>query len=366
MPAQAQAATCRYLAARGGAALGRFGGGVAGGFLGPGAAAAGSQVGSWLGGAGGAALGAAWCPDGDPRGGDWPLTPDTSAQCPVPYNWVWQYNVIRPPEFGDEIRTAQATSTGPFGPETRSTGPGGSIVLSRSTAGGAECAVSTTNAIESNLTTISFTATRTDGLADDCGAGIRPTLPGVGPDIPPINDDPLARNPINIDIDFGNNVIIPISGELRLTGPVLSNNRLALGFNFDGLDFILFPNGTINIGGGSDYPEIGDPPPDPEETTNYEFAGVAYTVTNAANNQSYDQVEQGRFYYPRFGSISFKGKGLRSEQFPMHGQTGYILNPEPSLFSSFNFTPYRATNTADFLKVGKSNCCKVVSYTVSQ
>lgn len=366
MPEQAQAASCRYLAARGGAALGRFGGGVVGGFLGPGTAAAGSQVGSWLGGAGGAALGAAWCPDADPGQGDWPISPQPrDGQCStfymVNFDAIGKFSGIQNDSLGN-IRQL----TGPIGAGSTRITPGVRAEWLIETVAGPTVVLSRGGASWSDLSIQINSITRADGLPDNCAPGGPPILPGVGTDIPPITSDPLARNTINVDIDFGGGIIIPISGELRISGPTISNNRLAIGFNFDGLDFNLFPNGTIEIGGGSDYPEIGEPPPDPEDTTNYEFTGVAYTVTNAANNQSFDQVEQGRFYYPRFGSISFKGKGLRSEQFPMHGQTGYILNPEPSLFSSFTFTPYRATNTADFLKVGKSNCCKVVSYTVSQ
>lgn len=366
MPEQAQSAACRYLAARGGASLGRFGGGLAGGFFGPAGAAAGQQAGAWIGGGAGAALGALWCPDSDPRGGEWPLIPATTGQCPTRYI----VNIVYTGLFNGTESGATATIEGllgPIGGTTVSYPPAGGLEITIQTGDGVQLAISRGGPAGSwtNVVVQSVTATRIDGLPDNCGPS-RPTLPNVPGDIPPIEIDPFAINIVDVDINFGNGITIPITGPLILTGPTFVGGNLALGFNFDGLDFNLLPNGTINIGGGRDIPPGGDTPPDPEDTTNYEFAGVAYTVTNAANNQSYDQVEQGRFYYPRFGSISFKGKGIRSEQFPMHGQTGYILNPEPSLFSSFTFTPYRATNTADFLKVGKSNCCKVVSYTVSQ
>jgi len=362
---EAQNATCRYLATRGGAALGRWGGGVAGGFFGgPGGAAGGGAAGSWLGGAGGAALGAAWCPDGDPGGGEFPLVPPAG----FPTGWCDGVVYGGSLEYTRNDGPIQIAGTGAlWGPVTGiriiPNGVGTTI--------GALCRgfgfgpiqppgtfVPMVDAPSEVYTEARFLSlSRLDGLPDCPPPNSGPIIPGPG-DIPDIDIDPIAITPINVDIDFGPGGIVNVNGDLRLIGPVIVGGALGLGFNFDGLDFNLFPNGEINIGGGRDLPPAGDPPLPPGNDSARQLEGVVYRVTNTADSQSFDEVNNGRFYYPRFGALRFEGKGVVSEQFAMNGQAGYIPNPEPAIFVGYRFTPYKPSNTADFVEVTTSICCQ--------
>ncbi len=365
MRGQAQGAACRYLATRGGAALGRWGGGIAGGFFGgPGGAAAGGAGGSWLGGAGGAALGAAWCPDGDPGSGEFPLLPPAG----FPTGWCDGVVYGGSIEYTRDDGLVQIAGTGAlWGPVTgiRITPNGAGTNINAVCRGygfgpiqPAGTLIPMVEGPSEVYTEARFLSLdRLDGQPDCPPPGSGPAIPGPG-DIPDINIDPIAITPINVDIDFGPGGIVNVNGDLRLTGPVIIGGALGLGFNFDGLDFNLFPNGTINIGGGRRQPPPGEPTTPPEEDSGRQLEGIKYTVTNTALNQSFDSVNQGRFYYPRFGSIRFEGKGVVSEQFPMNGEEGYIPNPEPAIFTDYRFTPYRTSNTANFDEVTTDICCQ--------
>jgi hypothetical protein len=376
---EAQRAACRYIAQRGGAALGSFAGGAIGSYFGPAGTLPGARIGSVLGGGAGAALGTVWCPDSDPTDGGVdgnPLTPGLPfGQCPTQYTVSYtidqfadttgvltqsqnfsfiangpigaaRYIDLGPSEFSEPFRNRR------FAWRMTTAGPTISLNLF-----GSQTRVGPTNPPPYKYAPRNFSYVRTDGLPDDCGNDQGPTLPGVPIDIPDIRIDPFSNNTINVDIDFGG-VIIPIAGNLQITGPTFSPSfGIGLGFNFDGLDFELFPDGTINIGRGNRQPEIGDPPPPPEDNNNLLLKGLTYTTTSISQAQSYDQVNSGLNFYPRFGSVRFTGKGKTSESIPMHGDKGFLINPMTSLFNDFEFTPYRSQNTAEFTKVYTSECC---------
>lgn len=376
---EAQRAACRYMAARGGAALGAFAGGAIGSFFTPAGTLPGARAGSIIGGGAGAALGAIWCPDGDPtnggNGGN-PLTPGTPyGQCATQYTVSYVMD-----SYTDISWTLSSsanhsfTAPGPIGPAKYvDLGPSGfteayrirrftwemttGAGTQRLNMGGSPTRPGPDNPPPYKYAPRNFTYVRLDGLPDNCGNSQGPTIPGTPTDIPDIRIDPFSNNSISIDVDFGG-TIIPVSGNLQITGPTFSpSTGLGLGFNFDGLDFILFPDGTINIGRGNRQPPPEGPEIPPEDNNARRLTGVSYTANLISPAQSYDQVTNGLNFYPRFGSVRFKGKGLISESVPMHGNQGFLANPEQSLFNEFEFTPYKQGNTATFNKVYVNECC---------
>jgi len=357
MAQEAAGAACRYVATRGGAALGAFAGGAAGtAFAGPAGTAAGGGIGSYLGGAAGAALSAAFCPEADPRAGDYPLVPGPPAlgQCPVPYRIIYSYDQYNPDgsfksgPFTGTINDVPGSSSAklygpisqPFTVEFSGTGVQNQYTYHL------QDGTKKTGPVGGNTSgTTAFTQwdlIRLDGEPDDCGSDDI-IFPEPGTDVPRLEDDPVARTPINVDIDYGNGVVIAVEGDLVLTGPRIEGDGLVLDFNFDGLDFSLFPDATINIGGGNKRPQNPDEP----DTSN-KLLGVYYQVTGISTAQSLDAVGSSTFFYPRFGAVKFLTATLETEYYPVASDNGYVENPAPAVFSSFEFYPYKPGNSADF------------------
>ena len=351
MPTVAAGAACSYIAERGGAALGAFAGGAAGtAFFGPAGTAAGGGIGSYLGGSAGSALSAAFCPNADPRAGDFPLstpiTPPPLGQCPVAYNWTLTVLEGFDDVIPDRTRSSSGQSFGPFTLQYESWQEGDSHdFVGYFAASGNDPTRGTSGVTGLKTSTItSFNPTRVDGLPDDCGEGSdgQPIFPTPNIDIPDIINDPAARTPIDVDVDF-NGSLINISGDLVLTGPSFTDNGIALNFNFDGLDFQLFGDGTINIGGGNRKPQQPD---SDEPDTSLIFIGVFYSIDVVSPQQSLQVVGNSTFFYPRFGAVQFLGQGYSSEFFPVAKDEGYIENPLPEVFTDFTFAPYKSENTA--------------------
>jgi hypothetical protein len=362
MPGRAAEAVCRYVAGRGGAALGGFIGGAAGSYFFGAGGGAGAGAGSFIGGAAGGALGAAFCPTSSPEDGDYPLynpPPFLGGQCLVEYSLQFTNDRYINDDLIEqgEIVIAPFALAGPIRSVTLA--PGASRVNVQY---GDNLTIDLPTGRPPNGTNRKnlrdIIATRRDGQADNCGnpgGNGGPSVPPPGA-VPPIATDPLANNNIDIDLDFGSGGIVNLNGNLVLTGPTMGPGGLGLGFNFDGLDFNFFPNGKIEIGGGNPNPQNpGDQKP--EDDKGQEFDGVFYSVTNTADNQSSDLVKGGLFFYPRFGSVCFTKGQERSEQFAMNGLSGFIKNPLPQYFTGISFTPYRATNNAIFDKRYRDICC---------
>lgn len=386
MPQTSQEAICRYLAIRGGGALGGFFGGAIGSIFAPIGALPGNRTGAVIGGAAGAALGALWCPEEDPSSGEWPLVPASAAgQCPTLYQVTFQCECTRYGIFGnpdityigdyDQQIMGSLATLDIVTPGIRVGGLGRSAVppidfnLNGVTSAGSFNGNDPNQTLKNNGDNqatgqpFNIVYSRIDGLPDNCGSSV-PTIPGIPDDIPDINVDPEARTNVDIDLDFGG-TIINVNGDLVLTGPVFDFGGNGIGFNFDGLDFILRPNLTIDIGGGNNTPQTPVDPEEPNTDDNArEVAGILYTVTATGSGQSSDGVTGGLYYYPRFGSLRFTGKGEQSEEFEMHGAQGFIPNPKPQMFSDFVFTPYVPTNTASFRKLYQKSCCLLTPSTV--
>jgi hypothetical protein len=358
MPAQAKAALCRYISIEGGAALGAFAGGAAGSFFTPIGTAAGRSGGALIGEAAGAALAAAWCPTGSPTAGNFPLyksPPFLGGQCSGSYT-VFFENITQYPGREPENLSGSDGATGPITNVYVTTTPQAARLFIVDAYGARQISGVFTGSGTQSLSLKVTRVERDGGLPDNCGnmpGYDGPVIPRVPDDIPPINTDPAARNPIDIDVDFGGTVV-NVKGDLVLTGPTFTGDGLGIGFNFDGLDFTLKLNGDIDIGPGNSNPQEPD---DEGDDAAKQLDGLFYRVTHTASNQSSDLVESGKYFYPRFGSVAFFNDEFMSEQIPMNGENGYIPNPLPQYFTQFRFTPYRATNRAKFYKQLSKICC---------
>jgi hypothetical protein len=363
MKNQAGNLVCTYLADRGGAALGGFAGGAAGTYFGPAGSGTGAAVGSYLGGAAGSALGALWCPTSSPDTGTFPLkrpAPPSFGHCDgVQYGGTLEY------ERNDGL--VQTAGTGGFW------GPAGPVVIFNNNIGGTTIAITCRGHFQSPIKPYGYllpmvegggaagiyvrgtikTLNRFDNQPDNCPppAGPPTTIPRVPTDIPDLKNDPKAKKPINIDVDFGGPVI-NINGDLYLTGPNIGpDGGLEICFNFDGLTFCLLPDGGVRVGPGARRPDLPTPPPTPPPTPTppeTELGGIFYTVLNAVQKQQADVITNSAYFYPRFGSVRFKGGGEFSESYEMRVSSGFIENPAPSKFNAHEFTPYHVGNTASF------------------
>jgi hypothetical protein len=175
-------------------------------------------------------------------------------------------------------------------------------------------------------------------------------IPGVPDDIPPFRDDPFARRPIDIDIDFGGPVV-NINGDLVLDGPYIGpGGGLEICFEFDGVKFCIDPFGGIRVGpgarGGND-PPTGDPPP-PQDDPRRVLTGVFYRTTAIGQGQSFQTVGSAKYFYPRFGAVTFSGKGHQSQPVEMRSEIGFAANPAPSAFDNYSFDVYQIGNAATF------------------
>lgn len=342
MQNEAGSAVCRYLAARGGAALGALLGGSLGSALTPAGTAAGATAGSVLGGAGGAALGAALCPDESPTEGEYPLAPPfRGGQCADTYfiDVSQSYTQDASGNTIDDNFPGLVQRTGPISGSYVSqtptayqlflTRPGlpDDLILTQPSAG------------ISGYTASATPGGLVSGAADNCG-DVPIDIPGVGTDLPDPTTDPFARNPVVVDIDFGNGNVINADGTLALIGAVFLNGDLNVNFNFDGLNFSFNPRtGDISIGGGGSNGGT-DPLPEEEDPSKI-LAGIFYTVNAYPSWASFNFTPAGKYFIPRSGSIRFFGQNETSEEIEVHGERGWVVNPNPRQFRLADWSGYR-------------------------
>lgn len=358
---------CTYLAERGGNALGAFAGGAIGSYFGPGGTKPGIGVGSALGGAGGAALGAALCPSSPPTDGEFPFTPGappfSGGQCAVDYSVTVTYDRYIGNTLAQEgqVQNAQQEVRGPIESikfrddltKTRIIHNFGNIIDFPSGTG-------PTGTNLRNLRDI--TVVRRDGGDDNCGNPTGPNdfrIPSVPDQIPPLSIDPFARRPINIDVDFGGPTI-NIDGDIILDGPNIGpGGGLEVCYTFNGLRFCIDLDGNVRIGPGDrNSPSVpgddGQPPPtdDPARV----LSGVFYETVSTGAGQSFETIGGERYFYPRFGSVTFTGLGEQSQPVEMRSEKGYLENPAPSVFSTYSFDAYQVGNSASFRDLWEKEC----------
>lgn len=334
---EASQAVCQYIAIRGGAALGATAGGLIGSNFGPGGTIAGGRIGRFIGGAGGAGLGAYLCPSQPPGVGEFPLNPEPpfiGGQCAGTFysfrmkyttdgvlNDVTQQGQLVGPVFGPRVRelgnnrrNLEVVFTGQFSPFVQESG--------------------TTKVVK----IVSFELVPPTSGPDNCGS-LPPDdrLPIPGRDFPPPGSDPAGRRPINIDVDFGNNNIINVDGDLILGGLHIGPNGLVANFNFNGVGFSFNPRtGDIDLGFGRPNPQ--QPPLEPSDDPSRILSGVYYTCIANESKASYIALNNGRYYFPRVGSLRFIGSGEQSEELQMNGEKGFVVNPSPNVFRGYTIT----------------------------
>lgn len=376
---ESAAAVCNYVALRGGAALGATAGGLIGSAGTPVGTVSGAAVGSFVGAAGGAALGAYLCPDGSPSSGEFPSSgraPQyTGGQCAgVAYDVTvsGEVNTVRCSNGEVEINPGSSTGTGILGPlgdlRTEEIGTAcddgkrGVAYYIQSGSPPVDVLVGTRQTgfpgqlrLQSHSIS-SISVVRSDGQPDTCGNTTPPNNPQPGVDFPFPKDDPAARRPVDIDVDFGPGGLLNLVGDLVLEGLDFIGDALVAVLNFDGLGLTYNPvTGEVN-------PALGSPnaeQPEPEDDPLQELHGVYYTSIATTSAARYVLLNNGRFYFPRVGSIRFTGGGEQSEEFSIHGQSGYVPNPNPAIFRGIvvtkNITIDSITTRTNWVDV-KASC----------
>lgn len=360
MANEAANAACRYVATRGGAALGGFVGGTAGSLFTPAGTVIGAGGGSVIGGAAGAALGALYCPDEPPSVGEFPLLP-AQGLCPgVQYELDYLINCTFDPASGSPNQNYQglyrATVIGPvtnYEPVLPGTLVGGlagqnalpPVSIRDLTTGNTFGMQRVTSIPQLTKTPGSNQAltlervesiTRTDGQPDACPENAI-QIPAGGTDVPLIQNDVNAVTFIDTTIEYTDGTSVVVQGDLNLLGTTLRDNELVLQFNFDGLDFTFNPlNFNVNIGRGREWPPTDN---QPENYAWFELLiGINYNVVVEPDFSKTQFVNGGKYHIPRCGSIRFTGNGKQSEEFECHGDEGFIPNPNRRLFTDFVLT----------------------------
>lgn len=342
MAQEAAAAACSYIATRGGAALGSLAGGFIGSGLGPGGVIIGSGIGSYIGGAGGAALGAALCDNQPPSAGQYPLSPAAPFQGGQCVGTVYLVEVVY-------IRNGQQLTyrnglQGPIGRAFIREEPVGdgttTAWIGRIPSRYGETTFDSIGSQFPKTIIVSQGFYGPPQGPDNCGNLDAPVVvPRPGVDFPLPENDPSARRPLSVDVDFGNNNIVNIGGTLQLTGLSIGVNGPLVGFNFNGVQFGFNPQtGDINIGRGNPPPGGTTPPPNPEDDPNQQLAGLFYTSIATTSAARYVLLNGGRYYFPRVGSFRFIGNGEQSEEIQINAEKGFVKNPLPDVFRGYTFT----------------------------
>lgn len=287
-----------------------------------------------------------------------PPLPDSGfigGRCPVPYEITVVERRDGVPGTSAEGQFVVWTNASPFVVQGPLTPTGGSIpvgaVVGGHSAGyfgvinGAgnqlnfslttkQAGAANTNITNWTVTSRNVTATRQDGLPDDCGDSIIP--------IPPVpNPNPTIPDDVEYEDDDGNPVTIPvnivfgfpfifINGTLNVPFRVQINPEI--NFNIDGTINLETGDVNFNFGGTpggdgclpkppDDFTPIGDEPPDPDpgipqpdpvddDPTDDRLKDIIRGVIVTASVDNPDatiinQIENPDLYIPRIGNVQF-------------------------------------------------------------
>ncbi len=101
------------------------------------------------------------------------------------------------------------------------------------------------------------------------------------------------------------------------------------------------PSMDINLVGDCEYNMNIVVPGITTETKTLLF-GIEYVVTFYPPKASYNIQQNGLYFIPRSGALRFRKTGTDkvSENFEIHGEKGFVVNPRPGFYNSWDLTPF--------------------------
>lgn len=227
---------------------------------------------------------------------------------------------------------------GPIGQPYIAPGNGGfpNVFVQTATQG----AINVSNVNGINVTSLIPDHYRQNGLPDNC---VPEPNPPTEPDPPPSVPNPPNIPPFNIVLPDPPSQPGPAgpagpagsTGARGATGPCpgLSGTVQLIAGATESLD--------INLVGDCEY-EMNLVLPSITTESKMLLFGVEYVVTYYPPNASYNIQEKGLYFIPRSGAIRFSKTGTTdvSENFELHGEKGFVVNPRPQYYNNWEITPF--------------------------